>query len=191
MIGNPSMKPNASRALLTSLALLPALVPAFWPAPVAAQAPTQTAQAEPVSGPGSQSWHAEQQNYLSRLKAEDGWHWAEGGLRWRWVATETSTYGAGAKPLVSDLVTVHYEGTFLDGTVFDSSYTRGTPAKFPLGRLIKGWQLAIPQMSVGDTIEVAIPADLAYGPVGRPTIPGGATLLFKVELLGIGDTAAE
>ncbi len=70
--------------------------------------------------------------------------------------------------------------------MFDSSYARGEPATFPLGRLIPGWQVAIPQMGVGDTIEIAVPADLGYGPVGKGPIPGGATLLFKVELIGIG-----
>ena len=69
--------------------------------------------------------------------------------------------------------------------MFDSSYARGEPATFPLGRLVKGWQLAIPQMGVGEVIEIAIPADLAYGPVGRGPIPANATLVFKVELIGI------
>ena len=126
-------------------------------------------------------WMSKQQAYLSGLKAADGWHWREGGLRYRWL-----TYtGTGPKPSVADTVSVHYEGRLIDGTVFDSSYDRGEPATFPLGRLIKGWQVAIPEMRVGDAIEVAIPADLAYGPVGKGPIPGGATLIFKVELMGI------
>ncbi len=70
--------------------------------------------------------------------------------------------------------------------MFDSSYARGQPATFPLGRLVKGWQIAIPQMGVGEVIEIAIPADLAYGPVGRGPIPGNATLVFKVELIAVG-----
>ena len=61
----------------------------------------------------------------------------------------------------------------------------GDPVSFPLGRLIRAWQLAIPQAGVGDTLELAIPASLAYGPKGSGPIPGGATLLFKIELLGI------
>ena len=61
----------------------------------------------------------------------------------------------------------------------------GEPATFPLGRLVKAWQLAIPEMGVGDTIELYAPADLAYGPVGKGPIPGNATLVFKVELIGI------
>ena len=104
-----------------------------------------------------------------------------GGGRWRWKEYRASE----TKPSVDDVVTVHYEGRLLDGTVFDSSYARGSPATFPLARLVKGWQVAIPNMGVGETIEIAIPADMAYGPVGRGPIPGNATLIFKAELIGI------
>ncbi|KPF63847.1 FKBP-type peptidyl-prolyl cis-trans isomerase [Porphyrobacter sp. AAP60] len=129
------------------------------------------------------AWHAQQQIYLLGLTAADGWHFVDGGVRWRWLTYRASD----RKPTVADEVTVHYEGRLLDGTVFDSSYARGEPATFPLSRLVRGWQLAIPQMGVGETIEIAIPADLAYGPVGRGPIPGNATLVFKVELIGIAD----
>lgn len=131
--------------------------------------------------PGSSAWHSQQQLHLLGLTAEDGWHFARGGVRWRWLTYVASEQ----KPSVQDIVTVHYEGRLLDGTVFDSSYARGEPATFPLGRLVPGWQIAIPQMGVGETIEIAIPADLAYGPVGRGPIPGNATLVFKVELIAI------
>ena len=93
--------------------------------------------------------------------------------------------GTGKVPAVGDTVTVHYKGTLVDGTEFDSSVRRGQPATFPLRALIPAWQLAVPMMTVGDTIEIATPADLAYGPTGRGPIPGGATLLFRIELLGI------
>ena len=129
------------------------------------------------------AWHSQQQIALLTLSPADGWQVAEGGLRWRRIAGS----GIGPKPLPTDIVTVHYAGTLVDGTPFDSSYERGEPATFPLGRLIKAWQIAIPKMSVGDTIELAAPADLAYGPVGKGPIPGNATLLFKVELLDIGE----
>lgn len=159
-----------------SYAAAAALLAAAAVAPAAAQdRPADPAAQKPA-------WHAQQQLYLLGLKAEDGWYTAEGGLRWRWVKYIASE----AKPKVTDIVTVHYEGKLLDGTVFDSSYARGKPATFPLNRLVKGWQIAIPQMGVGEIIEIAIPADLAYGPVGRGPIPGNATLVFKVELLGIG-----
>ncbi|AUX70776.1 peptidylprolyl isomerase [Porphyrobacter sp. HT-58-2] len=129
------------------------------------------------------AWHTQQQLYLLGLTPADGWHFIDGGVRWRWVKYLASD----RKPTVADVVTVHYEGRLIDGTVFDSSYPRGEPATFPLGRLVKGWQMAIPQMGVGETIEIAIPADLAYGPVGRGPIPGNATLVFTVELIAIAE----
>ena len=106
-----------------------------------------------------------------------------GGLYWRRTAGD----GTGARPTVEDTVTVHYAGTFIDGETFDSSFDRGEPATFPLGKLIKAWQVAIPEMGVGDTIEIAAPASLAYGPTGKGPIPGGATLLFKVQLIAIAE----
>ena len=135
-----------------------------------------------AAGPSQDSaWHNAQQAALASRQASDGWSWLEGGLLWRRVAGD----GSGKHPAVSDTVTLHYAGTLVDGTEFDSSYRRGEPATFPLGALISAWQLAVPQMGVGDTIEIAAPAALAYGPIGRGPIPGGATLLFKIELLAI------
>jgi FKBP-type peptidyl-prolyl cis-trans isomerase len=99
---------------------------------------------------------------------------------WRRVAGD----GTGAHPAIADTVTVHYSGTLVDGTEFDSSYG-GNPVSFPLRGLIRAWQEAIPQAGVGDTIEIAVPSNLGYGPKGAGPIPGGATLLFKIELLGI------
>lgn len=129
------------------------------------------------------AWHNAQQAHIAALKPAEGWRYLPGGLKWRRIAGD----GTGAKPSVEDTVTVHYSGTFIDGTGFDSSFDRGEPATFPLGRLIPAWQLAIPQMGVGDTIELAAPALLAYGATGKGPIPGGATLLFKVQLLGIAE----
>jgi len=127
------------------------------------------------------AYHNAQQAYLSSLQASDGWYTMAGGLRWRYVEYTGGTN----KPTPADRVSVHYAGTFIDGQGFDSSYERGEPATFPLSGLIDAWEMAIPQMAVGETIELAAPASLAYGPRGRGPIPGGATLLFKVELLGI------
>ena len=127
------------------------------------------------------AWHNEQQLALASRQASDGWFWMEGGLLWRRIAGD----GSGARPTLSDTVTLHYAGTLTDGTEFDSSYTRGQPATFPLGGLIRAWQLAVPNMGVGDTIEIAVPATLGYGTQGRGPIPGGATMLFKIELLAI------
>lgn len=167
----PMRSPLAAAALAASLML--ALTPAG--------AQGQASEAAPETDAQNPAWHTRQQLYLLALTAEDGWHLEKGGVRWRWVRYLASD----RKPKVSDRITVHYEGRLIDGTVFDSSYARGEPATFPLGRLVKGWQNAIPQMGVGETIEIAIPADMAYGPVGRGPIPGNATLVFKVELIAI------
>lgn len=139
------------------------------------------AQESPPDRSQDIAWMSSQQAYLTKLDAEGGWRVMPGGLRWRYV----NFAGSEVHPTVEDTVTVHYAGTFIDGETFDSSYDRGEPATFPLGRLIKAWQMAIPEMGVGDTIEIAAPADLAYGASGKGPIPGGATLLFKVELIGI------
>ena len=127
------------------------------------------------------AWHNAQQLALASRQASDGWYYLPGGVLWKRVAGD----GSGPHPTVRDTVTLHYAGTFTDGTEFDSSYRRNEPATFPLAGLIRAWQLAVPQMGVGDTIEIAVPASMGYGPVGRGPIPGGATLLFKIELLGI------
>lgn len=144
-------------------------------------------QADEIKGPSNEAelteraYHNAQQVYLSGLQTQDGWYTMQGGLRWRYIEYR----GTGDSPTPADTVTVHYAGTFIDGKTFDSSYDRGTPATFPLSGLIPAWEMAIPQMRVGEIIELASPASLAYGPRGRGPIPGGATLLFKVELIGI------
>ena len=142
------------------------------------------AVAQPVSAPVDRSqdlaWMNAQQVALAERSTRPGWQSLEGGLLWRRVAGD----GSGAHPAVSDVVTVHYTGTFTYGATFDSS-EGGDPVTFPLGKLIPAWKMAIPQMGVGDTIEIAAPASLAYGTKGKGPIPGGATLLFTVRLLDI------
>ena len=95
--------------------------------------------------------------------------------------------GKGEKPTADDVVRVHYKGTLLDGTEFDSSYGRGTPAEFGLGDVIIGWTEAVALMPVGSKYRFWIPGDLAYGEKGTPGGPIGpnATLIFEVELLEI------
>ena len=122
-----------------------------------------------------------QMTALAERHGADGWRVTPSGLRWRRVAGD----GSGAHPGPADRVTVHYVGTFADGREFDSSVARGEPATFPLNRVIAGWQEGVQLMGIGDKVEFAIPWQLAYGPVGKGPIPGGATLLFTVELLGI------
>ena len=99
---------------------------------------------------------------------------------------EVISEGSGEKPAATDKVRVNYEGTLLDGTVFDSSYTRGEPAEFFLNGVIPGWTEGLQLMSAGSTYRFFIPARLAYGnrPVGN-SIPPNSTLIFKVELLEV------
>ena len=101
---------------------------------------------------------------------------------------EVIVEGTGPRPTANDFVRVHYEGTFIDGTVFDSSFARGIPAEFPLAGVIAGWTEGVQLMTVGSTYRFFIPYDLAYGSRGQPpTIPPYATLIFDVELLDIID----
>jgi len=132
----------------------------------------------PAPNPANADFHFQ---YLNRLDPAQGWRRTPSGLRYRRI----SGNGRGAHPTVNDTVTIHYVGTFIDGAEFDSSVRRGDPATFPLGRLIRGWQEGVPMMGVGDRYEFAIPYNLAYGANGRGTIPGGATLLFTIDLIAI------
>jgi FKBP-type peptidyl-prolyl cis-trans isomerase len=159
---------------LKSTALLAALA-------VLCAAALATAQRAPTDRSQDSAWLNAQSAALASRQAKDGWQWMPGGLLWRRVAGD----GSGPHPTADDVVTVHYEGTFVDGGKFDSSYDRGEPISFPLRGVIPAWTMAVPNMGVGDTIELAAPSTLAYGPVGRGPIPGGATLLFKIELLAI------
>jgi len=94
--------------------------------------------------------------------------------------------GDGKQPATTDTVTVHYQGTLIDGTEFDSSVKRGEPATFALNKVIQGWQEVLPLMKVGSKWQVVIPSKLAYGPAGAGAIIGpNSTLVFDIELLGI------
>lgn len=104
----------------------------------------------------------------------------ESGLQY-----EVLVEGDGAKPTLSDAVTVHYKGELEDGTVFDSSYDRGEPATFPLARVVQGWKEGLQLMPIGSKYKFRIPPDLGYGPNGAGPIPPNATLIFEVELIGI------
>ena len=102
------------------------------------------------------------------------------------IQYEVIKEGTGAQPLVTDKIKAHYRGALLDGKEFDSSFKRNQPFSAPLRSLIQGWQIAIPLMKQGSHWRLWIPSDLAYGDRGAGAdIPGGATLLFEVELLEI------
>jgi FKBP-type peptidyl-prolyl cis-trans isomerase FklB len=98
--------------------------------------------------------------------------------------------GAGPSPKPTDVVKVHYHGTLIDGTVFDSSVQRNTPATFPVNGVIPGWTEALQLMKVGDKWQLVIPSKLAYGEEGPGPIGPNSVLIFEVELLGIEKPAA-
>jgi FKBP-type peptidyl-prolyl cis-trans isomerase FklB len=93
--------------------------------------------------------------------------------------------GTGAKPLLEDTIVAHYKGTLLDGTVFDESYGRGQPIVYPLNQLVDGWKQVLVLMPVGSKWQLFIPSDYGYGERGSGLIPGGATLIFDMELLEV------
>lgn len=124
---------------------------------------------------------AEGQAFLAENSTKEGVVTTASGLQYL-VLTE----GDGAMPAATDRVTVHYRGTLLDETVFDSSYDRGEPATFPVNGVIPGWTEALQLMKVGGKYRLFIPPDLAYGEQGAGADIGpNATLVFEVELLAI------
>jgi len=94
--------------------------------------------------------------------------------------------GEGAQPKATDVVTVHYQGSLVDGTVFDSSIERGSPIDLPVSGVIPGWIEALQLMHVGEKVKLFIPSELAYGAQSpSPAIPANSVLIFDLELLGI------
>ena len=121
------------------------------------------------------------QTFLEINKAKEGVVALPSGLQYKIIQE-----GTGAKPTSTSNVKVHYQGTLLDGKVFDSSYERGEPVSFNLNQVIKGWQEILPLMTVGSKWQVYIPPELAYGERGAGSSIGpDATLIFDIELIGI------
>ena len=123
---------------------------------------------------------AEGQEFLDENKAKEGVQVTESGLQYKVL-----TMGDGAKPAATDTVKVHYRGTLLDGTEFDSSYARNEPISFALDRVIAGWTEGVQLMPVGSKFMFYIAPELGYGAAGGGPIPPNATLIFEVELLDI------
>jgi FKBP-type peptidyl-prolyl cis-trans isomerase FkpA len=150
----------APHAATLTLALAAAL--AFMPAGASAQAPTNDVAAKSAKEPGAVV--------------------TPSGLVFR-----SLTEGKGASPKATDVVKVHYRGTFPDGKEFDSSYSRNAPTEFPLDRVIKCWTEGVQRLKVGGKAKLTCPPAIAYGERGTPggPIPPNATLLFEVELIAV------
>jgi FKBP-type peptidyl-prolyl cis-trans isomerase len=118
--------------------------------------------------------------FLAENSKKPGIHITDSGLQY-----EVITEGNGPKPEAFDTVTVHYEGSLTDGTVFDSSYTAGEPIDISLMRVIPGWTEGLQLMAVGSKYRFFIPSDIGYGSQGGGQIPPYSTLIFEVELLDI------
>lgn len=129
-------------------------------------------QAAKQAGPGRE--------YLEKNKARPGVIVTESGLQY-----EVLRAGTGARPTSDQTVEVHYHGSLIDGTVFDSSVERGQTISFPVTGVIPGWVEALQLMQVGAKWRLFIPSNLAYGDRGQGPIPPASTLIFDVELIGI------
>ena len=124
---------------------------------------------------------ADGEKFLAENAKREGVQVTASGLQY-----EVLEPSLGQKPKATDTVRVHYEGTLIDGTVFDSSYRRGESISFPLNSVIKGWTEGLQLMSIGSKYKFFIPYQLAYGERGAgQSIPPYAALIFTVELLGI------
>jgi FKBP-type peptidyl-prolyl cis-trans isomerase len=131
----------------------------------------------PVAGDQSKA----SKEFLAKNAKEPGVVVLPDGLQYKVVSSGPAT---GLKPHINDEVKVNYEGKLIDGTVFDSSYERGQPYAAPLKNLVKAWQEALPKMRPGDVWMLYVPPELGYGADGNPpTIPPGAALIFKIELI--------
>lgn len=118
--------------------------------------------------------------FLKENATREGIHITESGLQY-----EIITEGSGPKPGPEDTVNVHYEGMFIDGEVFDSSFERGNPTAFPLPMVIAGWREGLQLMPVGSIYKFYVPSHLAYGPRRTGPIPPNSVLIFRISLLGI------
>lgn len=127
---------------------------------------------------------AEGKQFLEENKKKPGVVVTPSGLQYKLVSAGTGKVRK--SPKATDTVTVHYRGTLVDGTEFDSSYKRNEPTSFPLNGVIKGWTEGLQHMKTGDKFIFYIPSDLAYGDSGAGLIGPDSTLIFEVELISVG-----
>ncbi|HHW7570962.1 TPA: FKBP-type peptidyl-prolyl cis-trans isomerase [Mannheimia haemolytica] len=138
-------------------------------------------RAEAAQAEAFKAIDAENKAFLEENKKANGVIVTDSGLQY-----EILTEGTGEKPTATSTVRVHYTGSLIDGTVFDSSVKRGQPAEFPVNGVIRGWTEALQLMPIGSKWRLTIPQELAYGERGAgASIPPFATLVFEVELLDI------
>jgi FKBP-type peptidyl-prolyl cis-trans isomerase FkpA len=154
------------RALSDAAAKTPAVPLEEWGPKISALATSRTKAAS--------------EGYLAKCAIEPGAVKTDSGLVYKELRA-----GDGATPKATDTVKVNYKGTLINGTEFDSSYKRGQPAEFPLNGVIPCWTEGVQKMKVGGKIQLVCPSGLAYGDQGNPSIPGGSTLIFEVELLDV------
>ena len=161
----------------------------------------ETDEIQQLAQAGEQAMRAKQQEMATQLAEENlvkgAEFLAENGKKDGVVTTESGLQyevmvaGEGASPVATDTVKVHYKGTLLDGTEFDSSYSRGEPAVFPLNRVIPGWTEGVQTMKEGGKTRFFIPSELAYGERATGNITPNSTLVFEVELLEVVKPEAE
>jgi len=147
--------------------------------------------AAPAAGDPQAVWEAGQAAYLKWNTRRHGWTTTASGLQ---AHRDSAAQPAAPHPSPGCTVTVNYEGKLINGGVFDSSFARHEPATFPLGRVIKGWGEGVPMMRVGETWTFVIPAEIAYrdrairiDDPGRTSIFKNSVLVFRIELLKLGD----
>jgi len=170
---SPAEVALVSRALVDAAAGKPAIDVVEWRVKVDELARARAARV-------SAREKAVSKAFLDKVAGEAGAVKTPSGLVFRELVP-----GSGASPKATDTVRVHYRGTLVNGKEFDSSYRRNQPAQFPLGGVIPCWTEGVQKMKVGGKAMLGCPSDLAYGDRGRPSIPGGAALIFEIELLDI------
>ena len=164
--GNPEMSDEIARGFIMS----------FVTERQAVQAERQAEQDKLLY----KDYIAENEAFLSKNREKSGVTVTPSGLQY-----EVIKMGTGSKPTAASTVRVHYTGTFIDGTGFESSVSTGQPVEFPVSGVISGWTEALQLMPVGSKFKLYIPQDLAYGAQGREGIKPFSTLIFEVELLDI------